>query len=161
MLAAQDLTCLSVNDLREVRKIIADREFYKASFEEAQKQNTALVASRDSWKALFESEKNRADNIQGGRVAELQAEVKDARGALQIAKDQMADDRVKIGEQSAEIISLKSSRKWYFGFGLATGAVAGYYVARNQDRIVQAATGSFAERQFVQNQKRFGVTFKF
>ena len=144
-LNAQDLTCLSVNDLKVVRQIIAEREFYKASFEESEKQRTALTASRDGWKTLYESEKQRADVVQGGRVDALQV-------ALNIAKDQMADDRVKIAEQNAEIIKLKGSRKWIFAAGAALGGVGGYYVGR------KTATNTF---NVTQPPNQFGAAFRF
>jgi hypothetical protein len=162
MLNAQDLTCLSANDLRVVRQIIADREFYKASFEESERQRVATIGSRDKWKELYESEKKRADEIQGGRIDESKAEADDLRKALDKAKEQMADDRQKIGEQNAEIISLRSSRKWYAGFGFAAGAAAGYYIGKNQDRIVQAASG-FTGQRFTPPPSRynFGARFNF
>lgn len=156
MLRGQDLSCLSAADVRTVRSIIADREFYKAAFEESERQRAALVTARDNWRSLYEAEKLRADIVQGGQVAELKAEVKDVRAALDTAKDQMALDRQKIGEQNAEIIRLKSSRKWYFGLGAAAGAVGGYLVGKNQDRIVTAATGNLAPSRF-----NFGAKFNF
>lgn len=134
MLNGQDLTCLSVNDLKIVRTCFADREYYKSAYEESERQRQALIASRDSWRALYEAEKYRADNIQNERVKQLQA-------ALDIAKDQMADDRKKIGEITAENIKLKSSRKWYFitglGVGLAGGAYTGYQLGNRTINVTQ------------------------
>lgn len=161
MLNAQDSPCLSANDVKEFRKALADRDFYKASFEESEQQQGALISQRDRWKGLYESEKHRADNVlTGGQVAELQAEVKDLRAELQIAKDQMTADRQKVGELTAENINLRSSRKWYAGTGFVAGAVTGYFLAKNQNRIVQAATGrtGFAPPESRYN---FGMKFKF
>lgn len=157
MLRGQVSPSLSADDVKAFRQALADRDFYKASFEESERQKIALATQRDSWKGLYESEKNRADNIQGGRVDEHQAEVKDLRDALQKSKDQNAADRQKLGEQNAEIISLRSSQKWYAGTGFVAGAVAGYYFGRNQDRIVTAATG-FAPPQ---SRFNFGARFSF
>jgi len=120
-LNAQDLTCLSVNDQKVVRQILADREYYKQSYEESERQRTAITASRDSWRALYEAEKYRADNVQGEQVRKLEA-------ALKISQDQMRDDRQKIGELTADNIKLKSSRKWYFILGLGAGAAGGGYL---------------------------------
>jgi hypothetical protein len=122
--------------------MLADLAFYKATAAEAQEQNAQLVKSRDSWKALYESEKSRADNTQGGRIDELQKEVGDLKAEVATYKTQADADRQKIGDQNAQIISLKSGRKWWFGVGALAGAAAGYYVGHNQQRIVTAVTGN-------------------
>lgn len=129
-LSAQDLACLSVDDQRVIRQIIADREFYKKSFEEAQAQKARVEQSRDGWKSLFEAEKLRADEVQGGRVDELKKEVGDLRLANTKLHDQHAADTKHMGEQNAEIADLKSARKWWFGAGTVLGGAGGYLLGR-------------------------------
>lgn len=124
----QSTPCLNADDVKAFRQALADRDFYKQRAENAEAVVTALTASRDQWKALYEAEKVRADTIQGGRIGQLQA-------ALDLAKTQMDADRQKIGEQNAEIIRLKSGRKWWFGVGAVLGGVGGYFIGRNQDQI--------------------------
>lgn len=123
----QPTPCLNADDVKAFRQALADRDFYKQRAENAEAMNTAITASRDSWKALYEAEKVRADTVQGGRIDALQA-------ALDVAKAQMADDRQKIGEQNAEIIRLKSGQKWWFAVGAGVGGVAGYFIGANIDK---------------------------
>lgn len=125
--------CLNPDDVKAFRQALADRDFYKQRAENAERGEAAAKASATSWENLYLKEKDRADRVQGGRVDALQ-------GALDTAKDQMADDRQKIGEQNARIIKLESSRKWYFILGSAAGAAAGYYIGQNQDRIINTIT---------------------
>lgn len=120
--------CLSTEDVKAFRQALADRDFYKQRAEAAEAQRDAAVQSRENWKALFESEKRRADEIQGGRIGELQK-------ALDLAKTQMDADRQKIGEQNAQIISLKAGRKWWFAAGAALGGVGGFFVGKNVNQI--------------------------
>jgi hypothetical protein len=139
-LGAQDLSCLSVDDVKVVRQMLADREFFKKRAEDAEAQLAAAVISRDNWKGLYESEKKRADEIQGERI--------------KILTDQAIADRQKIGELNAQVISLKSSRKWWFGAGVVSGGFGGYYIGKNQNRIVQAVAPQ-------QSAVQFGTSLKF
>jgi len=123
MLNGQVSPSLSVDDLKALRQALADREFFKQRAENAEAMVTALTASRDGWKALYEAEKLRADQVQGGRIAELTA----ANTQLHI---QANADKQRIGELTFDNIKLKSARKWYFLTGLGTGAVAGAYAAK-------------------------------
>lgn len=118
--------CLTTEDAKQVRQLIADKEFYKQEAENAKRERDEAIGSRDRWKGLYESEKKRADEIQGQRIDNF--------------KDQAVADRQKIGEQNARIIKLESSRKWYFILGSAAGAAAGYYIGQNQDRIINTIT---------------------
>lgn len=142
---AQDVITLPADDVKQLRRLAADRDYQKDRADEAEKQTAGWQRSSEKWKALYESEKNRADNVAGGEIAELRKENGDLRGALQAAKDQRADDRQKIGEQTARIIKLESSRKWYFVtgaiLGTAGGVFAGYQVAKRGDTIIQQIPG--------------------
>lgn len=144
-LNGQDLRCLSADDVKTVRQIIADREFYKQRAENAEAMTAAVAASRDGWKALAEAEKKRADEVQGGRITELTA----ANTQLHI---QAAADKQKIGELNADIIRLKSGRKWYFGAGAALGVVGGYFIGKKIGTI---------RTIFQPAPAQFGASFRF
>jgi hypothetical protein len=142
--------CLPADDVAQLRKLAADRDYQKSRADEAERQSSEWQKSASKWEALYVSEKKRADEIQGQRV--------------QILTDQAAADRQKVGEQNAEIISLKSSRKWYFGAGVAAGAVAGYYIGKNRERIVQAVTPSSSLQPLFQpppSKFNLGAAFRF
>lgn len=124
--------------------MLADLAFYKGRTSDLEAQVVAANLSRDNWKGLYESEKKRADEIQGERI--------------RILTEQSAADRQKIGEQNAEIIRLKSDRKWWFAAGAVAGGFGGYYIGKNQDRIVQTVSGNnFAPPSAA----TFGTKFRF
>lgn len=112
-----------MEDVKQLRKLAADRDYQAARADEAEKQSAAWQISSGKWKALFESEKQRADVTQESRIAEL--------GKANLQLHIQADaDKQKIGEQNFTIRKLKSERKWWFGVGFGTGAVAGIYGAK-------------------------------
>lgn len=133
-LKGQDTPCLSADDVKALRQALADRDFYKQRAENAEAMNTAIVASRDSWKSLYEAERVRADTIQGGRIKELEA------AGVQY-KAQADADRQRIGELNAEVIRLKAGRKWWLATGAVVGGVAGYFVGKNIDRAITLLPG--------------------
>ncbi len=126
---------------------MADVEFYKQKAANLERSEAAAKASAKDWESLYLKEKDRADRVQGGRVEELTK-------ANTELHAQTTADRQKIGELTAENISLRSGRKWWFGVGAAIGAVGGYYIGKNQERIVQTFVP-------VQNRPQFGATFRF
>lgn len=114
---------LSVDDVKQLRKLAAEREFYKRSFEESERQSAEWRRSAENWRTLYEAEKDRADRVQEGRVSELQK-------AIAAFKDQADADRQRLGELEFRIRKLKSQRKWWFGAGAAAGIVGGVQIAR-------------------------------
>lgn len=139
---ASPLVTLPADDVAQLRRLAADRDFQKTRAEQAEQQRDEAIKSRDSWKGLYESEKVRADNIQGERI--------------KILTDQSIADRQKIGELNAQVISLKSSRKWWFGVGAVAGGFAGYYVGKNRDRAIQLINPTAQPSAF-----NFGTNIKF
>lgn len=121
-LAAQDTPSpnLSVDDVKQLRKIAADLDYEKARADAAIEQAESWKTSAASWRTLYLAEKDRADRVQGGRVAELQK-------GIEACKDLHALDSQKLAEDEFTIRKLKGQRKWWFAAGLGTGAAAGAY----------------------------------
>lgn len=117
---AQETVTIPVNDLKQLQKIAAEREFYKSAFEDEQRKSAGWQQSSSDWKKLYESEKLRADEVQGGRIAELLK-------ANAAYKDQAALDRQRLSELEFSLRKAKGQRKWYFAAGLGLGAVGGAY----------------------------------
>lgn len=155
-LSGQDLRCLSADDIKVVRQIIADREFQRQRAENAEAQVAAVESSREGWRKLYEAEKLRADAVQGGRIDELQKANTELTAANRELHVQAAADKQKIGEQNAQILKLRSDRKWWFGAGAVVGGFGGYYIGKNAGTIRAFIPGS-GER----DASRFGATFKF
>jgi hypothetical protein len=126
---AQNVT-ITLSDLQNFRKAVEDAKFWQSTATDQKSQIAAANESAANWQKLYLSEKDRADRVQGGRIDE----VKDANVALKLAiaklEAQARRDADKIGEQNEEIISLKSSRKWYFGAGAVGGGVLGFFGGR-------------------------------
>lgn len=118
---AQESATIPLDDLKKLQKLAVEREHYKTAYEDEQKKSAGWEASATSWKGLYESEKRRADEVQGGRITELLK-------ANQAYKDQAALDQQRLGQLEFDNRKLKSQRKYWFGAGLATGGVAGGYV---------------------------------
>ena len=152
---AQDIpSSLSVDDAKLFRKIIADRDYEKARADEAVEQRDRWKGSSASWEALYRSEKDRADRVQGGRVDELSKanfELHNQNTDLKREKRELQDDNVR----------LRSSRKWYFTAGATAGAAAGAYVGWQLGKGTISIPGlsSSQAEQLVQN--RVGFTLKF
>ncbi len=111
---------LSADDVKLIRRIIADRDYEKARADEAIKQLDGWKTSAANWQKLYEAEKDRADRVQGGRVEELLK-------ANQAYKDQAELDRQRLGELEFKNRKLKSERKWWLALGFGTGLGAGLY----------------------------------
>jgi hypothetical protein len=118
--------------VKQLRRAVAERDSFKAAFEEQTRQKEAWKISAESWQSLFESEKRRADETQGARIAALEKTVDELGKANFQYRQQTDADRRHISEQNAQIIRLKSARKWYFlsgfGTGFAAGGFTGYQV---------------------------------
>jgi hypothetical protein len=116
-----------VDDVRQIRELIVDRDYWKARAAEAERQSAGWQKSSANWQSLYEAEKSRADGVQEKRIAELLASNAELGKANAVYKLQAADDRQKIGEQEFTIRKLKRERKYYFAAGFATGFTAGGY----------------------------------
>lgn len=162
-LVAQDINLanLSADDVKAIRKIIADRDFEKGRADEAIKQRDYWKTSAAEWKVLFESEKARADGIQEQRIDAVKNAVAEMQKANKLLHDQAEADRKKIGEQQAKIISLKSDRKWWVSGGAVAGAAATFLIIRALDNNNIPVPG-FAPTIAQSRQVRFSIpVFKF
>ena len=126
---------IPIGDLKELRKLAADREYQKDRADEAEKQSAGWKQSAENWKNLYQDATKRADETQQGRIDQLKIALADmtlARNELQLAnikyKDQIAADREKIGELEFSNRKLKSERKYLFFGGVVIGAVGGGYL---------------------------------
>lgn len=157
---------IGIEDLKELRRIAADREFQKNRADEAERQRDAFKGSAESWRQLYESEKNRADVVQGGRVDELQKAIADYKseiGELKKANaflhDQADRDREQIGQLNFDVRKLKSERKFWFAGGALIGAAAGGYVGYNARRFASTALTAVSGNRPAAN--AFRATFQF
>jgi hypothetical protein len=121
--SAQETVVISIEDLRQLRKLAADRDYEKARADEAVRQAEAWKGSAANWQKLYESEKDRADRVQGERIDLLQR-------ANAEYKTQAEADRQRLGELEFTIRKLKSQRKWWFAAGAGIGAAAGVYTTK-------------------------------
>lgn len=115
---AQETVTIPVSDLKIFQKAAVERDHYKTAYEDEKQRSATWERSAGDWKNLYEAEKRRADDVQGGRIAELLK-------ANQAYKDQAALDKQRLGELEFSVRKLKSQRKWWFGGGLAIGAAGG------------------------------------
>lgn len=161
--SAQETVTISLEDLKQFRKMAADRDYWKGVADDRQAQIDAAQKSNENWRKIAASETDRADRVQGGRVTEVKAANTDFKEAIDLFKTSQAADRQKIGEQNAEIISLKSSRKWYFFTGTALGAVAGGYIGRQtcSNGFIPTFLTQSADQAKAISQAKFGMTLKF
>lgn len=153
--AAQDTVPVTIEDLRQFRKTAVDRDYWKGVAEDRQSQLDAANRSAENWKKIAASETDRADRVQGGRVTETQAALTDLQKANFELHNQHTSDVRKIGEQNAEIISLKSARKYYFAFGALSGGVAGYVIGN------KTANGGLIPGLPRSDDRRFGFKLNF
>lgn len=123
---AQETVTIPIEDLKQLRKIAADRDYQQSRADEAARQADAWKLSSANWQALYLAEKDRADRVQGGRVDELQK-------AIAAYKDQAENDRQRLGELDYKVRKLRSERKWWFALGFGTGAVTGGYAVKKFD----------------------------
>lgn len=114
---------LSADDVKQLRKLAADRDYQQARADEAIRQRDAWKDSAANWQKLYLAEKDRADRVQGGRVAELEK-------AISAYKDQAAADRERLGEMEFKIRKLKGERKWWLALGAVAGGIGGWQLAK-------------------------------
>ena len=136
---------LPAEDVKQLRKLAADRDYQQARADEAEAQVTGWKNSSAHWKELYESEKDRADRVQGGRVDENAKAIVDLQTANKILHDQADADRKHIAELNSDIASLKSGRKWWLITGAVAGGAAGYFAGHRVGQaggIVNVITGA-------------------
>lgn len=152
-------------DLQKLRELAADRDFQKNRADLAETQGAEWKGQAEKWRALYESEKNRADNVQGGRVAELQAanndfksEVAQLKLSIGYLRDQSVKDKEQIGQLNFDVRKLKSERKYIFTGGVLVGGAAGFYAGKNFNRARDSVVNILTPNG---NANRFGATFQF
>ncbi len=118
--SAQEAVEVTIEDLRQLRRIAADRDHQEARANEAERQAADWQASAGKWQKLYDAEKDRADRVQGGRIAELQK-------ANEFYREQAEADKQRLGELEFRIRKLKNQRKYWFGAGAAIGGAAGAF----------------------------------
>lgn len=118
---------IDISDIQQIRKIIADRDYWKARATEEEEQKDKWKTSSAKWQNLYESEKFRADGVQENRIAELTEANKALKASVFELRVQADSDRQRLGEQQFTINKLKSARKWYFATGLGVGFGAGFF----------------------------------
>lgn len=147
--AAQETVTVTLDDLKILRKAAADRDYWEKAYNESERQKQAAIGSAANWEKLFLSEKNRADNIQGGRITETQGAVKDLQDANKELHAQAERDRVKIGELTAENNKLRSERKYIAGLSFAGGVVAGWWLKGKSANVTNPFARSEAQMQLL------------
>lgn len=141
------------DDVKNVRRIIADKEFYKTRTETLESEKAEAELSADNWKSLYEREKYRADVVQENRINEVKKAYEASRTALDKSeavaaqlRAQHAEDKDYIGRLEFRVNKLKSQRLTFGLTGAATGAgagfAAGYYFGRqNSSTNINVGTG--------------------
>jgi hypothetical protein len=156
---------MNADDLAQLRKIAADREFQKNRADEAERQSSEWQRSSERWRGLYESEKRRADEIQEKRVSELNAavgefrtEVAELRKANGFLQDQAKSDKEQIGQLNFDVRKLKSERKFYFAGGVGVGAVGGFYIGKNIGKAQEIIVNTLSPPA---SRNSFRATFQF
>lgn len=125
---------LSADDVKQIRELIAERDYQKRRADALQTDVDRWRKSSEDWKSLYEREKLRADGVQESRISALEKANADLFKANTIYRLQAEDDRKRLAEQTFQIRKLKSQRKWFFatgfGAGFGAGAYTGYRAAR-------------------------------
>ncbi len=114
-----------MSDVKQIRELIADRDYWKDQAAEEKRQKIEWQKSSANWERLYNSEKGRADGVQENRIAELRSSVAELGKANFQLRAQSEDDKRQLGEQAFTIRKLKSERKLYFATGFAVGSAAG------------------------------------
>lgn len=121
--SAQETVTIPLSDLKQFQKTAAEREFYKSAYEDSLRKAASWQQSASDWKKLYESEKLRADEVQGGRIAELLK-------ANSAYKDQAALDKQRLGELEFTVRKVKAQRRWWLAVGFGGGLYGGYKLGK-------------------------------
>lgn len=125
---------LTVEDAKQLRKIVAENESLKAECDELRRQCEGWKTSAKNWQDLYEKEKFRADEILTRANNDYQEALKTQKFALNLQRDQLQSDREYITSLEGKVKSLRKS-KWTFGgitfiTGFGTGAYLGNQLPR-------------------------------
>lgn len=129
-ISAQETVSITLADLQNFRKAVADAVFWEKTAKDKEDQVKAANDSSASWKGLYLSEKDRADRVQEKRAVEATAAATDFQKANFELREQNTDLKREKRDLEDKIERLESSRKYYFGFGAATGGVLGFLGGR-------------------------------
>lgn len=133
-------------DAAKIRKLEADKESLERRLADTEASRDRWKKSAGDWKSLAQSETDRADRVQAGRI--------DNRGAqITVLERQSARDKVEIDRLNRRISSLKRQR-WIVGAVSFAGGAATGYIARGK---IESSGGN----NFRQSPPQFGFTFSF
>lgn len=115
----------TVNNPQALQQILAALEFQTKRADAAEARSAEWQRQADEWKGLYSSEKERADLLKQATGERRDAQAQTA-FAVQLLRDQHADDKLEIARQNDRIRSLERSRfKWAVGgFVLGGGTCA-------------------------------------
>ena len=119
---AQDIT---PEDLKQLREIIAERDFYKAKAEVEQKLKKHWIGIAADWEELAAKERDRADRVQGGRIKDLERALAASKIESAVLRNQITRDQVYIKKLERRINSLKTQRLLFGAVGFVAGTAFG------------------------------------
>lgn len=127
---AQETVPITIDDLRSFRKSAADALFWEKAAKDKDDQAAEANKSAANWKGLYLAEKDRADRVQEKRATEATAAANDFKEVNVEMRTQNTELKRDKRELEDDNVSLKSSRKYYFGAGVVTGGVLGFFGGR-------------------------------
>lgn len=112
------------NDLKEFQKVLADRDSYKKSSEEAVKQRDEWKESAKNWQKQYEDAKYRADVTQENRITNLENSLKSANSAITGQREIISSykDETERLRRETERIKKREVKVALASFGLGAGA---------------------------------------
>lgn len=128
--SAQETVTITLADLQNFRKAVADAVFWEKTAKDKEDQIKAANDSATSWKGLYLSEKDRADRVQEKRATEATSAATSFQQANFELREQNTELKREKRDLEDKVTSLKSSRKWYFGAGVVTGGGIGFFGGR-------------------------------
>lgn len=157
--AAQETAVITLTDLQNFRKAVADAAFWEKTAKDKDEQIAEANKSAANWKGLYLSEKDRADRVQERRATEATAAATDFQGANVFLREQNTDLKREKRELEDDLVSCKSSRKYYFFGGLATGAAGGTYIGYKIGK--SSGIPGLGDQALPQARPQFGFKLKF
>ena len=123
-----------MEDVKTLRKMAAENTSLKAECAELRAQLDGWKTSAGNWQKLYESEKQRADNVQGEVINNLEKAIKNKDSAIDLQRQQIQSDKDYISSLEGKVRSLKKQR-WKIGaiaftFGNAAGSYIGYKIGK-------------------------------
>lgn len=127
---AQQTVPVTIEDLKNFRVAVVERDSLKAENQELKNQLTGWQQSSANWQNLYNQEKLRADNVLTKAIQECDASKRDLTLANTELHTQHDTDKQRISQLEFDVAKYKGERKWYFAAGatggLALGALGGY-----------------------------------